>query len=74
MDTNTDHFTPLALRVRGKNMDKYGTDRTLFQGSNEIFQMPSNEMILSSASRAAMLGFLPAEGETGRSCGGLLVE
>ena len=52
-------------------MDKYGTDRTLFQGGNEVFQMPSNEMILSAASRAA---FLPAEGETGINCGCVLVE
>ena len=25
-----------------ENMDKYGTNRTLFQGSNEVFQMPYN--------------------------------
>ena len=55
-----------------ENMDKYGTDRTLFQGCNEVFQIPSNEIYQLLLSCQA--GFLPAEGETGRSCGGLLVE
>ena len=45
--------TELGNSNWGSNMDKYGTERTLFQGGNEVFQMPSNEMILSAASRAA---------------------
>ena len=34
-------------------MNKRGMDRTLLQGGSEAIQMPSNERILSAASRAA---------------------
>ena len=33
-------------------MNKRGMDRTLFQGGSEAIHMPSNERILSAASRA----------------------
>ena len=33
------------------NMDTCGTNRTLFQGGNEVFQIPSNETTASGAAR-----------------------
>ena len=39
-------------------MNKRGMDRTFLQGGSEVIQIPSNERILSAASRAArFLGY-----------------